>query len=345
MSTRSLGTGPASILVVDDKPANLQLMECMLHHLGYAVRLAASGALALQAARARAPDMILLDVRMPGMDGYEVCVQLKADAQLRPIPVIFVSGLTETEDRTKAFQVGGIDYVTKPLQMEEVGARLRTHLDIQRLRREAEAQNIRLEHTVENRTRELREANASLSRLEQAKTDFLAVISHELRTPLGILFGTMELALGEFPDHPGFHGYTQLFEESRRRLLQSADDALLLSSLQVHQLRFSRPGGNLTVEMRAAGDEVSITFNAEGYSVPAEEWPRFFAVLTIGKAIAHGGDLGLAPAVAAQIISLMGGRVEIANVPSPGIRLVAWLPGGERQARAKTDRDGGKESE
>ena len=124
----------ANILVVDDAPENLQLLVRLLGRSGYAVRPVISGSLALQAARQLPPDLILLDVRMPQMDGYEVCEQLKADAHLKQIPVIFVSAQDAADDKVKAFQTGGVDYVTKPFQPEEVLARVATHLELRRQR-------------------------------------------------------------------------------------------------------------------------------------------------------------------------------------------------------------------
>jgi PleD family two-component response regulator len=113
----------ADILIVDDTPANLNVLSAILGKRGYRVRPAINGALALKAAQKAAPDLILLDVQMPGMDGYEVCRQLKGDAQTRAIPVIFISALDDALDKVEAFQVGGVDYITKPFQIEEVLAR------------------------------------------------------------------------------------------------------------------------------------------------------------------------------------------------------------------------------
>src|SRR5580700_3655814 len=116
------GTQP-SIIVVDDQPANLRLMEDMLKQRGYGVRSFPRGRMALAAASQQPPDLILLDINMPEMNGFEVCERLKADKELAPIPVIFLSALNETEDKVKAFRSGGVDYVTKPFQFEEVQAR------------------------------------------------------------------------------------------------------------------------------------------------------------------------------------------------------------------------------
>src|SRR5688572_5503469 len=118
---------PANILVVDDTAANLQVLAGMLKDRGYKVRPVPNGKLALLAAERDPPDLILLDINMPEMNGYEVCQRLKADDHLKGIPVIFISALTDQLDKVKAFAIGGVDYITKPFQMEELHARVETH--------------------------------------------------------------------------------------------------------------------------------------------------------------------------------------------------------------------------
>ncbi len=128
-------TDRGNVMVVDDQPANLKLMEDMLRQAGYRVRSFPRGRMALNAAAQHAPDLILLDINMPEMDGFEVCRHLKEDKKLSAIPVIFLSALNETEDKVKAFHAGGVDYITKPFQFEEVQARVETHMGLQRARR------------------------------------------------------------------------------------------------------------------------------------------------------------------------------------------------------------------
>ena len=154
---------PASILVVDDTPANLQVLAGMLKERGYKVRPVPSGKLALLAARRDPPDLILLDINMPEMNGYEVCEHLKADDGLQGIPVIFISALTEQLDKVKAFATGGVDYITKPFQMEELHARVETHLKLRRLQIELEETNSQLERANGRMSRDL-EAAARIQR-------------------------------------------------------------------------------------------------------------------------------------------------------------------------------------
>jgi serine phosphatase RsbU (regulator of sigma subunit) len=131
----------SNLLVVDDTPANLRLLVEILRDVGYKVRPATNGQRALTAIEKEPPDLILLDIMMPGMDGYEVCEHLKANEQTCEIPVIFISALTEAFDKLKAFAVGGVDYITKPFQAEEVLARVETHLKLHHLQQQLVEQN------------------------------------------------------------------------------------------------------------------------------------------------------------------------------------------------------------
>ncbi len=133
-SEGAAGESPSNIMVVDDQPANLKLLEDLLTQQGYAVRSFPRGRLALDAAARNLPDLILLDINMPEMNGFEVCERLKADAKLAPVPVLFLSALNETKDKLNAFRSGGVDYITKPFQLEEVRARVETHLQLHRAR-------------------------------------------------------------------------------------------------------------------------------------------------------------------------------------------------------------------
>jgi len=138
----------ANILIVDDTPANLRLLSQMLTEKGYLVRPVPDGPLALAAVRAEPPDLILLDIRMPEMNGYEVCERLKAEAQSRDIPIIFISALGDIQDKIRAFTVGGVDYITKPFQFEEVLARVQTHLALRKLQKQLEEANKRFEQEL-----------------------------------------------------------------------------------------------------------------------------------------------------------------------------------------------------
>lgn len=143
------------VMVIDDTPANLGLLEDMLVSNGFEVAAFPQGSMALKAAAQQPPDLILLDIMMPEMDGYEVCRRLKAEASTRNIPVIFISALDATENKLRAFTDGGVDYVTKPLQQEEVLARVKTHLQLREMQRELERHNVDLENLVAEKIREI----------------------------------------------------------------------------------------------------------------------------------------------------------------------------------------------
>jgi DNA-binding NtrC family response regulator len=156
-----------SVLVVDDTPTNVAVLLEMLGREGCRVLVARDGDSALEQAQYARPDLILLDVMMPGIDGFETCRRLKRDARTAGIPVIFMTALGDLEDKVKGFEAGGCDYVVKPFEHEEVLARVRTHLQLETLRRELADSNRRLEVRVDERTAELRQALAEVESLRQ----------------------------------------------------------------------------------------------------------------------------------------------------------------------------------
>src|SRR5918997_1775651 len=148
MNSNQAQGAKGNILIVDDTPDNLRLLSAMLSDQGYKVRSAINGQMALMGVKASPPDLILLDINMPDMNGYEVCSSLKATEATSQIPVIFISALGEVLDKVKAFRVGGVDYITKPFQLEEVLARIETHLTIRNLQKQLTKQNVCLRQEV-----------------------------------------------------------------------------------------------------------------------------------------------------------------------------------------------------
>jgi two-component system, sensor histidine kinase and response regulator len=172
MNAQSQNNG--SILVADDTAENLRLLTNMLGNKGFEIRPVTSGRQALQAAERSAPDLILLDITMPEMDGYEVCRRLKEQAALRDIPVIFLTALTETADKLKAFGIGGVDYISKPFQIDEVLARARVHIALRRAQKE------------------LAESYERLRELEKVRDHLVHLIVHDMRSPLSVIMGNLE---------------------------------------------------------------------------------------------------------------------------------------------------------
>lgn len=214
MNSNNVSEPIADILVVDDKPDNLRLLSTLLSDRGYNVRRVINGQLALNAAQSEHPDLILLDIMMPGLNGYEVCEKLKFDQRTHQIPVIFLSALDDAFDKVKAFQVGGADYITKPFQVPEVFARVEHQLTLQKLKKQTHEQNEQLqkfnqelEARVEARTAELKKKNEELldmelylrealdreKELSELKTRIITTISHEYRTPLTTISSSAEL--------------------------------------------------------------------------------------------------------------------------------------------------------
>ncbi len=168
----SSSTPRSSVLIVDDITKNLQVVGTILRQAGYAVTPATSGAEALEGVREQLPDLILLDLMMPEMDGLEVCRRLKADSATRQIPVIFLTASNEMEHLMKGFEVGAVDYVTKPFNAPELLARVRTHL-------------------------ELKHARARLREMNDEKNEFMGIVAHDLRSPLGIIKGFSDLIVDD----------------------------------------------------------------------------------------------------------------------------------------------------
>ncbi len=170
------------VLVVDDTLVNLEVLTNMLTGEGYKVRALRSGELAIRAAENKAPDLILLDINMPGLDGYETCLHIRDNERLAGIPIIFVSGRSEPIDKVRAFESGGVDYLTKPFQLEEVRVRVETHLALRRARLALEEQN-----------KELAAVNTRLRELERMRESLTQMIVHDMRSPLMGLIMSLHL--------------------------------------------------------------------------------------------------------------------------------------------------------
>jgi signal transduction histidine kinase/CheY-like chemotaxis protein len=198
------------ILVVDDVPENLTILTQMLAKQGYRVRPAINGKVALKAAQKTPPDLILLDIMMSGMDGYEVCRQLKADKRTQDIPVIFLSVLGDTENKVRGFEVGGVDYITRPFEVEEVLARVETHLTLRNIQKQLQEQNVQLrqeiierkraEETLHQTEETLQQRTQELTLINRAAQAFNSTLDFDLvlQTVLGEMHQLLDIVSTSF---------------------------------------------------------------------------------------------------------------------------------------------------
>ena len=241
-------TTDQTIVVVDDTPENLLLLTEMLSEQGYRVRLAPNGKRALASIQKEPPDMILLDILMPEMDGFEVCRQLKNDDLLREIPVIFISALDEVFDKVTAFSVGGVDYIEKPFQVDEVLARVRTHLSLRDMRQQLQIQNQELEA-------------------------FAHTVAHDLKNPLSILIGFLDLMNIDASDwSASSRDMLSMSITSAHRMHNIVDELLLLATVRSEDVEMA------PVDMREVVDQAldRLTYQVDKYQAKVtllDSWP------------------------------------------------------------------------
>lgn len=244
------------ILVIDDNPTNLEVVYSALSSSGYEILVEMDGLSGIEQAKSHPPDLILLDVQMPGIDGFETCCRLQADPSTKNIPVIFMTALADTTDKVKGFQLGAVDYITKPFRQEEVLARIQTHLKLRYLGLKLEQQNQELEQRVQKRTAELTDALQELKKTqlqlvqsEKLSTigQLVAGIAHEMNNPIGCIAGNLEQSMLAMKD--------------------------IIHFLQLYQAKFPEPGAD--IEQKA--EELDIDYLLD-------DLPKMFLSMQTGLA-------------------------------------------------------------
>ncbi len=225
------------ILIVDDNPKNIQLLGNILSEKNYEIEYAQDGLEAVEIVESEDFDLILMDVMMPEMDGYEACKKIKAMKSKSEIPLIFITAKIDSDSITRGFDVGGVDYITKPFNASELIARVETHIALKISRDKIKGMNKELKKKVEERTRALRESNIKLDKankeledLDVAKNDFLHIISHEIRTPLNGILGFIDLIKTESEDESILEMVDAL-DKSSKRLEDFSFNALDISNI------------------------------------------------------------------------------------------------------------------
>jgi len=227
---KSLVLGPASmdienkkntLLIVDDVPANLKILLLYLHDCHYEVMVARNGLDALEKVNYNKPDLILLDIMMPSMDGFETCRRLKADKKMKDIPIIFMTALNDTESKMKGFEVGAVDYITKPFQHEEVLARVSVHLELKNLQYA------------------LKQRNISLQQQNEELDAFAHTIAHDLKNPLNAISNLTSLLsdnLANFPIEKA-QEMLHIIERSSHDMFNIIKSLLLLASARIEEVQ------------------------------------------------------------------------------------------------------------
>lgn len=250
MNTPPITSPERSILLVDDNPTNLNLLSRMLTREEYKVRAVTNGPRALESVEASPPDLILLDINMPDMDGYEVCERLKADDKTRQIPIIFISALNDTQDKIKAFTAGGVDYVTKPFQIREVLARVQTHMA-------------------------LKETTDELEMRIQELDSFAHTVAHDLKGPLNIVMGYTGLLEDEckaLPDDTMAQDCLASVMDTAKKMNTIIEELMLLAGLRKVEAKI------VELDMADIVDEVkgrlkSMLAEYEGTISVPDSWP------------------------------------------------------------------------
>ncbi|MBA4322252.1 MAG: hypothetical protein C0408_05480 [Odoribacter sp.] len=286
------------ILIVDDNTQNLQVAGKLLQENNFEIEFATNGIAALEWLKSRQFDIVLLDINMPEMNGFEVCSKIRSDPSLNNMPVIFLSAASERESILKGFDLGAQDYVTKPFDSRELLARVKTHLALKKSLENLSELNSLLDEKVKERTQQLKEANEKLEILnlklidvDKSKAEFLSLISHEIRTPLNGIIGPMELLKG--PVSAGeLNELVEILDISVRRLEKFATDALLITRLKTKQVEIKKERTELSKIIDEAVSQVKEKIHTCGIKIKVtDETPETYITGESGLIIKGIGNI------------------------------------------------------
>ncbi len=356
-------TRKPDILVVDDTAANLRLLTDTLGDLGYNMRSAPNGKLALMTAMHSPPDLILLDIHMPEMDGYEVCRRLKADPQLADIPVIFLSALSETIDKVKGFQLGAVDYVTKPFHLEEIEARIRTHVELRQARHDLQKSYDRLQeleqlrdnlvHMIAHDMRNPLSAitacaqmleNADLGEKHNRRTKMLHSATEELTEMISSFLDLRRLEEGEMPVEAEAFSLHEIVTEvcsnviTSHELVCEVDEVMsqcdkhlterILKNLIQNAIKFTPRTGKIEVILKQRSNSAELRVRDNGPGIPPEHQQKIFEkfqqVRMREKRVKYSTGLGLA--FCRLACEAQGGQIGVESEPGKGSTFWFTLP-------------------
>lgn len=371
-----------TVLIVDDMPENVQVISSILYERGVNIAIAQCGGEALGIARKKNPDLVLLDILMADMDGYEVCRQLKQTPETQGIPVIFLTGKAQPEDIVNGFECGAVDYITKPFNPAELRSRVFTHLELKRSRDIISAQN-----------QQLADQNQQLHELNATKDKFFSIIAHDLKNPFNALLSLSSLLYEELRNYA-----LEDIERYIKRIYQAADRSYVLlenllgwarsqtgriqfSPFKIHlktlinetlcvlenhagnkdisfvcevsdslsvvadakmlsailrniisnAVKFTEPGGKVTVRVQERDHEVEIAVIDTGVGISAAHLKNLFRLdvhhATLGTAEETGSGLGLI--LCKEFIDRHGGTIRVESEQGKGSQFLITLPKGE----------------
>ncbi len=274
------------ILVIDDTPVNLQLVYAHLRKFNYRVLVAEDGKSGFESAKKMQPDIILLDIMMPGINGFECCEMLKQEASTKDIPVIFMTALIDTAQKVRAFEVGAVDYVTKPVQLPELMARVNTHLQLRRL-----------QMFLTSESRLLQEKNQELERRYKEVTTFSHCISVDLKAPLNAMHGFLKVLAKDLETQGNAQSrhFIRQVMDSRTRMANTIDLLLLLANLHNQQVDMEKL--NMTVVLAPVRAKVAENVGPAEIQSPSTwplawgyaPWVQIVWEIYLANAIRHGG--------------------------------------------------------